>query len=248
MARRATVIRQERRRAEHILVLDAGNSLLKDRDPAKSTRGRSSVEAMNLMGYDAMALGLMDVSLLRLDELGQRIEEADFAVLSANARVAGTENLVTDPYVVIAMADHRVGILGLTEAGVASEVEVADPLETARKWVPELRRSADIVIVLSHAGLATDEIIAAQVPGIDVIVSGRSSLINNPVVSEGSGTILLHADRAIPGAAGERVGVAHLSFDSSGQLAEYDWQKIHLDYGYDEDPDMSAWLEALDAR
>ena len=248
MARRATIIRQEREQAEHILVLDAGNSLLKDRDPAKSTRGRSSIEAMNMMGYDAMTLGLLDLSSLKLDELRQRIGEAKFAVLSANAYVTGTEALLAEPYVVIAMAEHRVGILGLTGAGLTSEVVATDPLEAAKKWIPKLQSQADMVIVLSHAGLNIDEEIAAQVPGIDVIVSGRNRMISEPLVSEGTGTILLHADRATAGAAGERVGVAHLSFDKSGQLAGYNWRNIYLDSTYADDVEMNTWLETLKMR
>ena len=62
VARRATAISLERQRAEHVLVLDAGNSLLNDRDPARKTKGQTSVEAMNRMGYNAVALGMLDLT------------------------------------------------------------------------------------------------------------------------------------------------------------------------------------------
>ena len=63
MARRATIIAQERAEGEFVLVLDAGNSLVGDREPAQGSRGKSSVSAMDLMGYDAMALGPGDLAL-----------------------------------------------------------------------------------------------------------------------------------------------------------------------------------------
>ncbi len=70
VTRRAAVIRKEREKATHMLVLDAGDSLLNNQQPAKGTRGKTSIEAMNKMGYDAMALGMLDLSLLSLDGRG----------------------------------------------------------------------------------------------------------------------------------------------------------------------------------
>jgi 5'-nucleotidase len=40
--------------------------------------------------------------------------------------------------------------------------------------VEQLRREADIVMVISHAGEKTDEELAAGVPGIDIIIGGHS--------------------------------------------------------------------------
>jgi 2',3'-cyclic-nucleotide 2'-phosphodiesterase (5'-nucleotidase family) len=60
---------------------------------------------------------------------------------------------------------------------------VADPVAVAAALVPELRRDADVMIVLSHAGLDDDRRMAARVPGIDVIVGGHShTLLEAPVV------------------------------------------------------------------
>jgi len=242
VARRATVIRSERAEAGHILVLDAGDSLVGDTDPARSTHGLTSVQAMNLMGYDAMALGMGDASLLGLTELARRIDEAQFAVLSANAYVAKTRKLVTDPYLLLAMDDHRVAILGLTDAGAAGQVVATDPLAAARDWVPRLRPLADIIIVLSHAGMDIDKVIAEQVEGIDLMVSGRRGMLTRPIFAEATGTILLHADYAAPGHAGTRLGVTRLSFDKSGGLTQYGWQRIPLTKTYEDDPEMATWV------
>ncbi|HUV93284.1 MAG TPA: hypothetical protein VMX14_00450 [Anaerolineae bacterium] len=245
MARRAAFIRFQRDQAQHALVLDAGNSLLGDSDPAVRTRARTSIEAMNRMGYDALALGMQDISLLELSELRERMAEAQFPVLSANACLTGTTELLTDPYVVLAMADHRVGILGLTDAGGTEEVVATDPVLAARKWLPRLQRMADIIILLSHAGLDIDQVIAGQVPGIDVIVSGHTGSLTQPIVSRPSGTILLHADHAVRGSAGTRLGIAHLSFDKAGSLAEYEWRKIILTSEFGEDPEVAAWAQEM---
>jgi 2',3'-cyclic-nucleotide 2'-phosphodiesterase/3'-nucleotidase len=92
----------------------------------------------------------------------------------------------------------RVGILGLTNPGVAiwdkgnveGKLNFLDMVETAKKWVPQMRaRGADIVLVSAHGGdsgtssygpeLPNENpaaLIAAQVPGIDAILFGHAHL------------------------------------------------------------------------
>jgi 2',3'-cyclic-nucleotide 2'-phosphodiesterase (5'-nucleotidase family) len=244
-ARRATLIKQERAKSRDTLVLDAGDSLLAERDPAKATRGSSSVEMMNRLGYNAMTLGSQDITLLGLNDLRQRMAEAKFAVLSANAYVTHTQDLVTKPYTVIEMGGHRVGVLGVSDPLSTEEVTVSDPLEAAKKWLPELQSKADIIIVLSHAGLETDRLIADQLSGIDLIVSGGNTFFDKPMTSMRTGTILLYADQAVPGEAGRQVGVAHLAFDKAGNLLKHEWTRVALTESYADDPEIKAWLATL---
>ena len=171
VARRATTINQERKKNPYTLVLDTGDSLVGDQDPALKTQGKSSVEAMNRLGYDAMALGPADLAL-GVAALRARMAEAKFPMLSANAVVTGTEELVAKPYAVREIAGHRVAVVGLSGGNGTAEIGVRDPLAAAQKIVPEARKEADIVILLSHAGQMIDQQIADQVPGIAAIVSG----------------------------------------------------------------------------
>jgi 2',3'-cyclic-nucleotide 2'-phosphodiesterase (5'-nucleotidase family) len=91
------VITQERAKSNPVLVLDAGNSLTGDQDPARRTLGATSVAVMNMMGYDAIGLGPSDLTL-GLATLRKRMDESQFAVLSANAVESTTGELITDPY------------------------------------------------------------------------------------------------------------------------------------------------------
>ena len=227
-----------------MLVLDAGNSLLNAGDPAVEMHGQTTVEAMNLMGYDAMALGSLDVSKLTPDQLRQRMQEADFTMLSANVYDVTTQELLAKSYTVIEMADHRVGILGLTDQGFSDYVAISDPVEAAQERLPELQGQADIIIVLSHAGLEIDKEIAKRFSGIDLIVSGRNVAMKDAYVSPGTGTVIVHADAPTPGNAGKNVGVARLSFES-GSLVKHDWSKVLLNSDFDADPEILDWLKSL---
>ncbi|MFH1084659.1 MAG: hypothetical protein V1772_02700 [Chloroflexota bacterium] len=236
------MIQRARSAATHTLLLDAGNAWLNDQNPGKVTRGQSSVAAMNLMGYDAMTLGMLDLTALTPDEVTQRLGEARFAVLSANVTLSGSEQLVAEPYTLVELGGHRVAILGLTDQGSAHNLVSADPLAAARRWVPELRRQADIVIVLSHAGLAVDRRIAAGVPGIALIVSGGQETTREPLVVAPYGTLIVHAESPSIGNAGEAIGRGRLLFDGAGRLVRHEWERIWLDSTIPEDPAMNTWL------
>lgn len=242
MARRATKIAQEKQSNEFVLVLDAGDSLVGDQDPAVKTQGKSSVEVMNLLGYDAMVLGPKDLALGPA-VLKQRMAEAKFAVLSANAVVSATGQLVATPYVIREFGGHKVALIGLSGGDGFKDILVRDPLKTAQTLVAQVAHQADVIILLSHAGAAVDQQIADQVQGIDLIVSGGTPLMAAPWVSVKTKTPVVRADEALAGHAGRRIGVAALTFDPEGQLVKQNWQGVSLLPEIADDPAITAWIQ-----
>jgi 2',3'-cyclic-nucleotide 2'-phosphodiesterase (5'-nucleotidase family) len=240
------VVRQERQASAHFLLLDAGDSLFGDRFLGQQTQGKGVVEAMNLMGYDAMALGGGDMRL-GLDTLRQRMAEAEFSFLSANVVLSGTETLFTEPYIIKEMGDHRVAIIGLTEPGGANAVQgavtVLNPIETARCYVAEVSAQASIIIVLSHLGVEADMKLAKEVEGIDLIVSGTGQvLLGQAAQNETTGTLIVQAEVPSPGHAGRMVGVARLQVDSRGEVTSQQWTAVPLTPDFADDPEMRALL------
>jgi len=241
VTRRATKIAEERAKGDALLVLDAGDSLVGDQDPARKTQGETSVAVMNLMDYDAMALGPNELAL-GLSVLRQRIAEAEFAVLSADAVLSDTGELVAVPYTLRAFDGYQVAIIGLSGGGGVPGILILDPLETAQNVVAQVMPLAEVIILLSHAGTSIDQQIAENVPGIDLIISGGKFELATPWRSEKTGTLILHADEASPGHAGRRLGIARLTFDTQGQLVEQAWQRLDLSQDIPEDPEMMDWV------
>lgn len=225
-----------------MLLLDAGDSLMGDRDPARITLGQTSVTAMNMMGYDAMTLGPKDLAL-DLQALHRWIVQAEFAVLSANAVVSATGEFVATPYILQQTNDHTIALIGLSGGRGTKEILVRDPLDTARAVVAEAATQADVIILLSHAGTPTDQQIAEAVPGVDLIISGGEFRLTTPWQSDITGTLILHADASSPGHAGRRLGIAQLLFDAEGQLASQHWQRLDLRPEIASDPIMTGWVQ-----
>jgi 5'-nucleotidase len=242
------VVKQERQASSHLLLLDAGDSLFGDRLLGQQTQGKGVVEAMNLLGYDAMALGGGDTRL-GLDTLRQRMAEAEFPFLSANVVLSGTKTLFAKPYIIKEMGDHRVAIIGLTEPGAADAVEgavtVLNPIETARRYVAEVSSKASIIIVLSHIGVEEDMKLAGEVEGIDLFVSGTGQVsLGQAAQNETTGTLIVQAEVPTPGHAGRIVGVARLQIDSQGEVTNHQWTAVSLTPDFTDDPEMRTLLSS----
>jgi 2',3'-cyclic-nucleotide 2'-phosphodiesterase (5'-nucleotidase family) len=223
-------------------LLDAGNTLYGSQPLAKQTQGQAIVEAMNLLGYDAMVLGSEDF-WLGLDALRQRMEEAEFPILSANVVMAGTDQLFTTPYVIEEIAGHKVAIIGLTNQEAAraagGDIDALDPLKALEDLMGEVSKEADVIIVLSHLGTEGDFQMANEVKGIDLIVGGLSGdVLDPPVWIEASGTVIVQA-----GYQGQWIGVVTLEIDSQGEVTGHQGQVVLLTDEFADDPEMRAFLD-----
>jgi hypothetical protein len=67
----------------------------------------------------------------------------------------------------------RVAFIGLTSVSpsVVQGFKVVDPIEAAKRVVPEAKKTADVIVVLAHLSVTDAARLAREVPGIDVIAS-----------------------------------------------------------------------------
>lgn len=150
--------------------------------------GEPVLRLMNEAGYDAMCMGNREFHFLETG-LRHKIGWADFPVLSANIRPTNHSDLPVKSSITLLRNGLRVAIFGLTvpmitERMLSRKVSAYvfdDPIETAAKVVPELRKNADLVIALTHIGLNNDRKLASDVPGIDLIIGGHThALLDHP--------------------------------------------------------------------
>ena len=211
-----TIARLRQEAPGPVMVFDVGDlwvgTFASNRD-----QGKTTIAAMNLIGYDAMTLGNHDFDQ-GVDVVKARAAEAKFPILIANIVEVASNQVPgwAKPYIVKEVGGIRFGIIGLGYAGtpaISSKVKelqvfkFVDELETAKRVLPEVKGKADIVVVVSHAGFDRDQLIAAAVPGIDVIVGGHTHAeLRQPKVV--GNTIIVQA-----GAKGQAVGKLELKID-----------------------------------
>lgn len=176
----------DRLRAGRPTLLLAAGDMIQGNNWANLFQGKSSIELMNAMRFDAMVVGNHEFDYGR-KVLQQRLKEARFPLLGAN--VIGLPLL--KPYVIKNLQGVRVAIIGVVTADTPTSTHPRNvaglkfsPSDAAMaRCLKELRDQADLVVVLSHIGYAEDRALAQKVPGIDVIIGGHShTKLGTPVV------------------------------------------------------------------
>ncbi len=253
MARRATEIKYRRAGAQNILVVDAGNSLISespsDTEPAARTKGQTSVEILNRMGYDAVALGREDL-LLGKEELLKRMAEAkSFTFLSANLQDKATNKLIAQPYVVKEVGGHHVALIGLTGAlpDKSTEFSLIPPEVAAREYVRRVQGQADVIILLSNAGVEANQKLADQLQDVDLVISGGGGAPTTDPIKALSGALIVQADQSSAGHAGRVLGEFQGEFDRDGKLTGNTWRSVQLTKEIPDDPAMAEWVKSVTA-
>jgi 2',3'-cyclic-nucleotide 2'-phosphodiesterase (5'-nucleotidase family) len=202
---------------------------------------------MNAMGYDAMAVGVMDL-WLGLDVFQSLHDQAKFAMVSANLLTADGKPLV-DPYVVLERKGLRIGIIGITEPeaelqsvvpDLNGKVTSEDPVKALQRYLPELRSRVDVVIVLSRLGLERDAALAKAVPGIDMIVGGGARTLMDKPQQVGSTLIVQQ------GYNGEWMGRTEVQYNEQGQIDKATTEGVALGPDIKDDPDLAALTKRWD--
>lgn len=158
----------------NVLVLDAGD-FYEGTPFSIEYGGEATLSVLAAVGYDAVTVGNHDFNihpdLLRNNGL---------TLLCANLFDRATGEQVFPTYKIFEIDGVKIAVFGVTINVGPSYLctreyfYMTDPIEAAKKLVPELKKQADIVVALTHIGFREDKRLAAEVPDIDVIVGGHS--------------------------------------------------------------------------
>jgi 2',3'-cyclic-nucleotide 2'-phosphodiesterase (5'-nucleotidase family) len=217
------------------LFLSAGD-LMQGTNLSNLFLGRPVIEAFNLMGLDASAVGNHEFDSGQA-AFAERAAEARFPFLAANISGPGPWK----PSLVRQVGALRVALFGLTteETPIATHprnvtgLAFADAVATARRMVAELRPQADVVVALTHLGFEEDEKLAAAVPGIDVIVGGHTHTKADQPVLVGSTLVVQAFERG--------VFLGRLDLDvTQGKVAARGYRLLPVTAAGGEDPAVAA--------
>jgi 2',3'-cyclic-nucleotide 2'-phosphodiesterase (5'-nucleotidase family) len=212
-----------------VIVLDVGD-LMQATLISNAFLGRPVVEAYNMIGYDALAVGNHEFDW-GLDVLEERASEARFPFLSAN--IVQTETGLPPPWLtpstIVERADLSVGVVGLTTPETPHIVKpkyveglsFLDMVPSARNEIAELRaEGADVVVVAAHEGVdlraggtiygpAAD--LAETLEDVDILFTGHSHTYVDTVIQ---GCPVVQAL-----CCGQAVAVAEIVYDrTAGQV------------------------------
>jgi 5'-nucleotidase len=179
VVRRASLIKQIRKEVEHLLVVDSGDLLL---GTAISSvyNGEADIATMNVMGYDAVAVGNHDFDFGTRHLKGLH-KAAGFPFLCSNVRPQ--EPGTCTRYAIKTLGTLRIGLIALIgrksyrdtfNHAVVHEVEFQDPIAAAKQAAEELRDRVDLLVAITHQDTEEDLALAKEVPALDVIIGGHT--------------------------------------------------------------------------
>ncbi len=183
---RATLVNSIRAQEENVLLLDAGD-FNTGRPESNFFNAEPDLIGYNYIGYDAVAVGNHEFDN-SMDVMQKQIKMSEFPWLCANVKNADGSLLDNvQPYIIKEMNGFKVAIFGLLTKDAKNtgspdnvgDLIFEDAVEVAYKLVPELQKQADVVIALVHMGLYDNNEmgsrrLAANVPGIDLIIDGHT--------------------------------------------------------------------------
>ena len=209
---------------------------------------RSLLQAMGKLGYDAANVGERELSA-GYDDFLAKTKGIGFPFVSANIVRSDTRAPVFQPYTVLSVKGAggkpvRVGVLGVVrfnpvfqKAGPAgANLVIAPPAEMLKKYVPELRTKADVVIVLAAVHKDDMRTIAREVPGIDLVLGAYSGMLSAQDELEGT-THLRYT-----GNQGRYVGESRVSLSKEGRTASVANYVHQLTARYPSDEAMAQWV------
>jgi 5'-nucleotidase/UDP-sugar diphosphatase len=191
-------VSEERNEKERVLLLDAGDimtgNLICDIE-YEGALGGGLIEMMNQIGYDALVPGnhMFDHSISNMRALSR---VANFPFICCNLEKKG-EIPSWKPYVIISLDGLQVGIIGVTYHPMVGMVPAPrlqgylslEPTKVVASLIEEIDPGTDVIILLSHAGINNDLILAEKVPGIDLIVSGHNHALLDTLLDVNSALI-----------------------------------------------------------
>ena len=264
-ARLKTAIDQEKAKHPDALVLDGGDVSIGTLIQTLYTTQAAELRTMGAMGYDATTMGNHEFDHKGTgfaEMLNAAVAGGDPlpAMLCANYKPAA-DNPDRD-FIQQAMDDYGVqetmliqrcgvtyGLFGLTgvdsdDCAPTSGFTLEDPAVAARRCVESLKQQgAEFIICLSHSGTdsdpqkSEDELLAKNVEGIDVIISGHThTKLSEPIVV--NNTYIVSAKQY-----SEYLGSITLQRISDGSLRLTDYRLIPIDETIEADHDIAAMVE-----
>ena len=253
LAKTVSLIKAARAESANSLLIDNGDllqgspmgDLVAKVKPLKKGERHPAYVVMNALRYDAGNIGNHEFNF-GLPFLQKSLKGAGFPYVSANVSDAKTGKPLFQPYTLLKrkVKDEAgktrqltIGVIGFVppqimmwdKANLEGKVVAHDILESARRYVPEMKKKgADLIIAVPHSGFEKGEqprfaenSVAglAEVSGIDAILFGHAhaefpspAFAAYPKVDIAKGTIN-GVSAVMPGRWGDHLGVVDLTLD-----------------------------------
>ncbi|MBT3252290.1 MAG: hypothetical protein HN729_05135 [Candidatus Marinimicrobia bacterium] len=158
-------LRADIKNEEGLLLLDGGN-FYQGHPMGLADSGRTVIEWMNKMKYDALTPGSYDF-ILGQQAVVNRAKQAEFPFLGSNIECDNCQlpDELIKPYIIKEIQDVKVGILGVIASAIEDQtlkenivgIDFGREVAAMKYWIPEMKKNgAEVIIILSSNGVPWD--------------------------------------------------------------------------------------------
>lgn len=206
-----------------VVTIDLGDFSDRCHPLTEATDGRANVAIMNTLAYDLVTIGNNEGIGNSKKQLEHLYDQATFEVVLANLEEPKTQTLpdFCQAYKIMTTKEGtKLGFIGLTapfpltynpNGWTIKQVEAV-----LHQLITEVAPQCDVLILLSHLGIDTDFMIAANYPEIQVILGSHTHHLFK------DGEKINHVQLAAAGKYGQYIGEVHLFVDAdTKQVTSY---------------------------
>ena len=163
---------------DNMIYVDIGDHVDRSHPYTEATLGKGNVDLLNEAGCDVATIGNNEGITLTQEQLAHLYDDADFDVICANLRDVGASEPFFKPYIIKEIKGVKIGFIAatveFTPFYLALDWEVQDAFLWIERYLNELKRQVDVIVMLSHLGMYDDENLANRFPEIDLILSSHT--------------------------------------------------------------------------
>lgn len=246
MARRAFYIRQHANDSDFNLLVDAGG-YNQGRGEVSQIKTEYILRSMKELGYTAINVGRSDI-VNGFKFLKEMEKKHKLPFISANLVTSEGQKPFFEPYIITKIKAAKgggklnVGIFGLTDVQRFPSdddpdepwLKCLDPVETAQRIVPELKKKADVIICLAYMPEIQAKKVLTQVADIQILISGGSYFTKEKADEINKSLFTSAVSR------GKYCEILNVILDKNKTITNHNLVKITLDETIKDDPQILA--------
>ena len=254
----ATLLKRERAKTRRAFYMDSGD-VFQGAPIFNYFKGEVELRSLVKLKCDVMTAGNHEFDMGG-DNFAQQVANwVTYPVLACNYLFEhpdmepGANNLarIIQPYTLLHKDGLTLGVIGVGDyhsltgiyyAGNSLGITVLDPYESVAKYIGMIKDRCDLIVVLSHQGVEGDQLMAKQVPGIDLMLGGHLHVTIDP------------PQRIYNSTSGKEVLIAHSNVNckflhrldlvvKDKRIADCRTQLFPMDNTVADDPEMVHFLQ-----
>ena len=271
MGRMMTFIKQEREKSSNVLLVDGGDFSMGTVYQMLYETEAPELRMFGCLGYDAVTIGNHEFDygaegLSNMLERAAGSEESlpEFVLCNVKwpKQMSREQQMLKEafeaygikPYTMIQKGSVRIAVIGVfgtdaLECVPSCDLEFEDPVKAVKRTVKEIqsKEEADLIVCLSHSGTSKnpeaseDELLAAEVPQLDLIVSGHTHTTLKQPITAGNTAIVSCGEY------GKQMGSMDLVQKEDGRWKVKNYKLVSMNDGIDSDQEVLERLKQFSA-